>query len=187
MAIKPVVETDGEVIVSETSNSSVSSEIVPVENNDNSFLLNVDAAVEQWEQYQDLCRRILDESDYQQITVKEKDPETGKYVPVKRKFRKKSGWFKIGRAFNIDTEIVEREDFRHPKTHRVVESYYQVRATLPNGRSVVADASCDKYEKGKTNASAHDLRTTAETRATNRAVAKLVGAGEVSAEELKDE
>ena len=51
---------------------------------------NVEIAKKQWQAYQELCKGLLDKSDYQKITVKEKDPETGKYTRVEREFKKKS-------------------------------------------------------------------------------------------------
>ena len=70
---------------------------------------------------------------------------------------------------------------------RVREAYYCVRATLPNGRSVESDALCSRSEKGKDKVSDHTIMSTAKTRATNRAIAELIGAGEVSAEEMSAE
>ena len=67
---------------------------------------------------------------------------------------------------------------------RVREAYYCVRATLPNGRSVESDALCSRSERGKDKVSDHTIMSTAKTRATNRAIAELIGAGEVSAEEM---
>ena len=107
---------------------------------------NVDIAKKQWSAYQELCRGILDDSDYQKIRVSEKDPETGNYIRVEREFKKKSAWQKLGRAFNVDTRIVEKE-FQRTKTGRINEAYYCVRATLPNGRSVESDALCNRNEK----------------------------------------
>ena len=99
---------------------------------------DVDTAIEQWDAYQKLCKGLLNETDYQEIIVKEKD-EDGNYVKVKRHFKKKSAWQKLSRAFNVDTEIVDRE-LERTKMGRVREAYYCVRATLPNGRSVESDA-----------------------------------------------
>ena len=167
MAIKPTVEPKEEKTINE---------IAPIGDIQRDMqIVNVDMAVEQWEQYQELCRRLLDDTDYQLY----------KQNGESKKFPKKSAFFKLGRAFNVDTEIINKTEYRHPKTHRVIDVDYEVRATLPNGRTVVANGSCDKFEKGKNNASAHDLRATAETRATNRAISKLIGAGEVSWEEVK--
>ena len=50
---------------------------------------NVDVAIEQWDAYQKLCKGLLNDTDYQEIIVKEKD-ENGNYVKVKRHFKKKS-------------------------------------------------------------------------------------------------
>lgn len=129
---------------------------------------NVDAAIEQWDAYQKLCKGLLNDTDYQEIIVKEKD-ENGNYVKVKRHFNKKSVWQKLSRAFNVDTEIV------------------CVRATLPNGRSVESDALCSRSEKGKDKVSDHTIMSTAKTHATNRAIAELIGASETSAEEMSAE
>ena len=146
---------------------------------------NVDVAIEQWDAYQKLCKGLLNETDYQEIIVKEKD-ENGNYVKVKRHFKKKSAWQKLSRAFNVDTHIVDR-DIERTKMGRVREAYYCVRATLPNGRSVESDALCSRSEKGKDKVSDHTIMSTAKTRATNRAIAELIGAGEVSAEEMSAE
>ena len=146
---------------------------------------NVDVAIEQWDAYQKLCKGLLNETDYQEIIVKEKDAD-GNYVKVKRHFKKKSAWQKLSRAFNVDTTIVDRE-IERTKMGRVKEAYYCVRATLPNGRSVESDALCSRSEKGKDKVSDHTIMSTAKTRATNRAIAELIGAGETSAEEMTAE
>lgn len=146
---------------------------------------NVDVAIEQWDAYQKLCKGLLNETDYQEIIVKEKDAD-GNYVKVKRHFKKKSAWQKLSRAFNVDTHIVDRE-IERTKMGRVREAYYCVRATLPNGRSVESDALCSRSERGKDKVSDHTIMSTAKTRATNRAIAELIGAGEVSAEEMSAE
>ena len=155
-------------------------EIVKVDN-----VLDVDVAIEQWDAYQRLCKGLLNDNDYQEIIVKEKD-ENGNYVKVKRHFKKKSAWQKLSRAFNVDTEIVDHE-IERTKIGRVREAYYCVRASLPNGRSVESDALCSRSEKGKDKVSDHTIMSTAKTRATNRAIAELIGAGEVSAEEMSAE
>lgn len=159
---------------------SQETELVKVDN-----VPDVDVAIEQWDAYQRLCKGLLNDTDYQEIIVKEKDEE-GNYVKVKRHFKKKSAWQKLSRAFNVDTAIVDR-DLERTKTGRIKEAYYCVRATLPNGRSVESDALCSRSEKGKDKVSDHTIMSTAKTRATNRAIAELIGAGEVSAEEMSAE
>lgn len=148
-------------------------EITPVENT--GAIIDVKSSVEAWNNYQELCVKLLTPADYQKY--KDRDGSI-------KQFPKKSAWFKLGKAFNVNTEIVEKEVYR-AKNGQVKEAYYRVRAWLAN-RTVEADASCDVWEKGKMKASGHDLRTTAETRATNRAISKLIGAGEVSAEEINN-
>ena len=157
----------------------------------------VDEAVRQWEQYQELTRRLLNESDYQQIG--------------KGRFKKKSAWRKYSRAFNLNDEVqsehVERAPDGWPVWARVV-----IRAIAPNGRHAEADGECHMAERccpasygsecGKSDYSNHDccepgcnprihwshpgdIAETALTRAKNRAVSDLIGAGEVSAEEME--
>lgn len=144
---------------------------------------DVDTAIADWKTYQRVCQEILDDDDHQAFMVTEKD-ENGNKIKVEKKFRKKSGWQKLARAFNANTQIVDR-DLLRTSTGRVREAYYRIRATLPNGRTVESDALCSRKEKGKENASDHTIMSTAKTRATNRAIAELIGAGEVSAEEMK--
>ena len=168
------------MVKAELIENPTESEIVKVDT-----IPDVDVAIEQWDAYQRLCKGLLNDNDYQEIIVKEKD-ENGNYVKVKRHFKKKSAWQKLSRAFNVDTEIVDR-DIERTKMGRVREAYYCVRASLPNGRSVESDALCSRSEKGKDKVSDHTIMSTAKTRATNRAIAELIGAGEVSAEEMSAE
>lgn len=162
MAIKPTVIEE----------SKSESNVAIVDNSTNA-IIDVEQSVTAWNNYQELCVKLLNPSDYQKY--KDRDGSV-------KQFPKKSAWFKLGKAFNVNTEIVSSEVYR-AKNGQVKEAYYKVRAWLGN-RSVEADASCDVWERGKSKASGHDIRTTAETRATNRAISKLIGAGEVSAEEI---
>ncbi|WP_296862450.1 hypothetical protein [uncultured Methanobrevibacter sp.] len=147
------------MVKAELIENPTESEIVKVDT-----IPDVDVAIEQWDAYQRLCKGLLNDSDYQEIIVKEKD-ENGNYVKVKRHFKKKSAWQKLSRAFNVDTEIVDRE-IERTKMGRVREAYYCVRASLPNGRSVESDALCSRSEKGKDKVSDHTIMSTAKTRAT---------------------
>lgn len=145
-------------------------EIVVLE--DNAIMAtNVDIALEEWNAYQLFTEKLLDESDYQDIRG--------------NKFKKKSAWRKYARAFNITTEIIDKEIIRNDKG-RVTDASFIVRATLPNGRYVEAWGNCSRSEGNKTHPN-HDIPATAQTRATNRAIADLIGAGEVTAEEMMAE
>jgi hypothetical protein len=161
----------------------------------------VDQVIQQWQEYQELTRRLLDDSDYQ---------STGSGPNAKR-FKKKSAWRKYSRAFNLTDRVVfehvERAPDGWPLWARV-----RVEASAPNGRSVEADHECHVTERccdaalgaqcAKRSWSNHvccpvgctgrqhwghpgDIAATATTRAKNRAISDLIGAGEVSAEEME--
>ncbi len=138
-------------------------------------------AIEAWKKYQALKEAIVEENDVQVIEG--------------RKFLKKSYWRKVATFFNLTTEVVEE---RKEKLGKTFVWHFTVKATAPNGRFAIGVGSCDAFEKAflrdgqyvdrfgkpaKPN-SIHNIRATAETRATNRAISNLVGAGEVSAEEV---
>ena len=159
--------------------------------------VSVEKAMEEWEQYQQLTRRLLDDSDYQAIGQK--------------KFKKKSAWRKYARAFNISDRVtyehIERSLDGFPLWARI-----RVEASAPNGRVAEADHECHVNERccptiygaacPKTSWRNHtccqpgcsgrvhfahpgDIPATATTRAKNRAISDLIGAGEVSAEEME--
>jgi hypothetical protein len=74
-------------------------------------------------------------------------------------------------AFSISTEIVHENRVN-------LDGYFvyeiTVRATSPSGRYSEACASCASNEKDFTHVE-HDVRATAQTRATNRAISDLIG------------
>ena len=154
-------------------------------------LVSAKQAEEMWKQYQDLTRAILDPSDYQSISGK--------------RFKKKSAWRKYARFFNLTDEIV-KEDIERDEGGNILEARYQVKALATNGRFSVGVGSCsardkahvqDKFVNGRLqckgpcdgrkhfNNPNHDIPATAHTRAKNRAISDLIGAGEVSAEEMR--
>lgn len=144
-------------------------------------------------EYQDLCRRLLDDTDFQKIGD--------------RKFPKKSAWRKLSVAMGVTLEIVDRIHSRD-NAGRIISSEFVVRATAPNGRFADGWGSCNVFErccqqpcpKAKWNShnccpedcsgrvhfshAEHDVPATGETRAKNRAASDLFGMGEVSAEEI---
>jgi len=151
----------------------------------------IERAVEEWEQYQELCRRLLGPEDMQRIG--------------KREFRKKSGWRKLAKAFNITDKIIDSR-IDKDEDGRVISADFFVLAAAPNGRTTEGWGGCSIWERAheedKTNDKGevvcagpcngrkhfsnpdHDVPATAHTRAKNRAIADLIGAGEVSAEEI---
>jgi hypothetical protein len=167
--------------------------VIPIQRRE---LINVEQAIDEWERYQELTKRLLDDTDYQKIG--------------KQRFKKKSAWRKYARAFNISCAVVSQEVARaedgFPLFARVV-----VRATEPGGRWQDADQECHVQERCCPGAGSGactkvrfqwhdccergcdgrlhfshpgDLPATALTRAKNRAISDLIGAGEVSAEEM---
>jgi len=154
--------------------------------------------VQQWQDYQQLTRDLLDDSDYQRIGSKQ--------------FKKKSAWRKYARAFNISDRVTFEEIVRdvdgYPLYARIrVEAVHE-----GSGRRAEADHECHVKERccpaadglpcDKREWNSHrcclsgctgrihfshpgDIPATATTRAKNRAISDLIGAGEVSAEEME--
>jgi len=161
--------------------------------------VSVDEALRQWAEYQELTRKLLNDNDYQRLGGK--------------KFKKKSAWRKYARAFNISDRVtfehIERDEQGFPIFARI-----RVEATHPSGRVAEADHECHRSErccpaarlehcdsKGRgghkccvegCDGRKHwphpgDIAATALTRSKNRAISDLIGAGEVSAEEMERE
>lgn len=151
--------------------------------------VDVQAAEDFMNNYQDLVEALLDDTDYQDIWT----PNGTK------KSKKKSAWRKLATAFNISDDVIEKEIIRD-ECQRIISARYEVIATLPNGRHGVGTGGASIFDKVKkddeieptpfelrkrfTNAE-HDIISTAHTRAKSRAISDLIGAGEVSAEELE--
>lgn len=144
-------------------------------------------AIDAWNQYQELKGKIL-------------DPATDVQVIGKQEFKKKSYWRKVAAFFNLSAEVVQEEKELLPDAPGHWLYNFTVRVTAPNGRHVEGVASCDAYEKAElapdgkyrsygklaTPNNIHNVRSTAYTRAFNRAVSDMVGGGEVSAEEVSE-
>ena len=156
MAVKK--KNENEIVVVEQDSAAIST-------------VNVDQALQEWNAYQKITELMLDETDYQQIQG--------------RAFKKKSAWRKYARAFNITTEIIDKDIVKTDKG-QVKEASFIVRATLPTGRYADGWGNCSRQEGNKAHPN-HDIPATAMTRATNRAIADLIGAGEVTAEEIQAE
>ena len=88
---------------------------------------------------------------------------------------KKSGVLKLAQAFAISVELLHEE---HSEDHVDIT----VRAHHPSGVYADGIGSCGKDERP--NITRHVMRTTAYTRASNRAILALIGGGGVSAEEI---
>jgi hypothetical protein len=133
---------------------------------------SADEVLAAWRQFQDVKRSLLTIEDYQDIQGRPRI--------------EKSGWRKIAAAFGISDELLreERREVDLPTSRHFVWEV-TVRAIAPNGRYADAVGSCSSTERRFAHLD-HDVRATAHTRGKNRAVADLVGGGEVSAEEMLD-
>lgn len=134
-------------------------------------VLDTQSIIDWWKNYQDLKSKLLQQSDYQ--TIKDKT-----YI--------KKSWFrKLATAFGISIEITkeERKDLKDHNNNSYFIYEITAKAIAPNGRFSTACASCSSNERSF-NHPEHDVRATAQTRATNRAISDLIWTWEVSAEEM---
>lgn len=155
-------------------------------------LVTAEQAIREFADYQDLVRRLLDPSDYQTYF------QGGR----KQQFKKKSAWRKMRRFFGFHIELRdERIGHRHSKVDcprltipdekdcgcPTVYARYVVRATDPRtGQYVDGIGVSSTSEKNRVFTKPdHEIPATAYTRAANRAISDLIGAGEDSAEEVR--
>jgi len=100
-------------------------------------------------------------------------------------FLKKIGTQKYINAFGLSIEILDSKVY--PKDGDVIAEY-RIRATAPNGQSVIADGTKCKSEywsekyQNYGSYDLHTLKATARTRAIHIAVSDIVGYGEMSPE-----
>lgn len=97
----------------------------------------------------------------------------------------RSGWRAIELAFNINDDIAKEETIPHMDGKNFTVRIWARAWHEKSGRSVIGVGSCSSDEANKVFQHVqHDVYATAHTRAKNRAISDLVGAGEVSAEEI---
>ncbi|KAL8480563.1 hypothetical protein ACS0TY_027197 [Phlomoides rotata] len=115
-----------------------------------------------FKEYQNAAMAILEKSDYTMISG--------------NPFIKKSGWRKISFYFNLSYEIRDKT-IEFDDNHNVQRAEFIVRAYMQGGRFSDGWGSCERREK-KFMKPNHDIPSTAETRAKNRACQDLLGIGE---------
>ncbi|MEA1962909.1 MAG: hypothetical protein U9M94_01570 [Patescibacteria group bacterium] len=135
--------------------------VVPITSNDK--------ILEAWNNFNDLKLKLLEDSDF--ISIKGE------------KYAKKSAFRKLALAFGISTEIMREKRIELKNDGYAYE--ITMRASSPSGRFMSAVASCHSDERKFNKAS--DVRAIAQTRATNRSVADLIGWSAPSAEEMMSE
>lgn len=104
-----------------------------------------------------------------------------------RSFRKKEYWRAVATAFNLDVQCITPGGDERKERGDDWGFELTYRAIAPNGRSADGDGSCYASEKRGQQATVHNVRAHAHTRAFNRSVSNLVGFGEVSADEINPE
>lgn len=165
---------------------------------------SLDRIAEAFKQYQQVCETILDKTDYQIYE--------GKPRKKKSAWRKLATAFNV--STHVVSEQIERTENRHVLSASYTICAYTGPKSNP-WRQVETVGYCDINEKCCANARGekchkaawkghyccangcdgrkhwshpdHDVQSTAQTRASNRAIADLIGCGEVSAEELTDD
>ncbi|KAK6140298.1 hypothetical protein DH2020_025935 [Rehmannia glutinosa] len=115
-----------------------------------------------FKEYQNAAMAILEKSDYTMISG-------NPYI-------KKSGWRKISFYFNLSYEIKDKT-IEYDENRNVQRAEFIVRAYMQGGRFSDGWGSCERREK-KFQKPNHDIPSTAETRAKNRACQDLLGIGE---------
>lgn len=159
-----------------------------------------EVAVQAWDEYEALKKAIAKPEDIQAIEGKN--------------FLKKSYWRKVATFFNLSTEVVKEKREQVGKTFvwhftvraiagngrsaigvgscdafekaTLIDGKYMKKGKVTKwGKTASGKSYPEEFEwEPATPNSLHNIRSTAETRATNRAISNLVGGGEVSAEEV---
>ncbi|XP_047062558.1 uncharacterized protein LOC124670095 [Lolium rigidum] len=119
------------------------------------------ASVSSFRKYQEVSLSILDKGDHTMISG-------NPYI-------KKSGWRKLSCFYNISFEIKDHS-IEYDDSHSVNSAQFLVRASMQSGRFSDGWGSCDRREK-RFNKPNHDIPSTAETRAKNKACQDLLGIG----------
>lgn len=163
----------------------------------------LDNIAEAFRQYQAVCEKILNKDDYQTYE--------GKPRKKKSAWRKLATAFNVSSV--VVAKDVQRNEAGHVVSAQFTVKAFTGPQNSP-WRQVEADGYCEVHEKCCASARGekchkaawkghyccqngcsgrrhfshpdHDIIGTAQTRATNRAIADLIGCGEVSAEELTD-
>jgi hypothetical protein len=131
-------------------------------------IADIEEILESWRNFNQLKMKLLDDSDF--VTL------------MGEKYARKSTFRKLALVFGISTEIKreERVEIKDGYAYEIT-----MRASSPSGRFMTAVASCHSNERHFSKDS--DVRAIAQTRATNRAIADLIGWSAPSAEEMMSE
>lgn len=98
---------------------------------------------------------------------------------------RKSGWRKLALAFGLSDEIVQEWCERDMDDPSVFRWDYRVRVRARDGRTVEGVGSASSKERHFAHPE-HEVRALAHTRAKSRAIADMLGSGDLIAEELEE-
>ena len=167
---EPLSDPADECIISDDNKPSVEIDILPPVCMDIVRpAVTAAQAVAAWNEFQQLKKAIITQSDLQRIQGKD--------------FIKKSGWRKFAQYFNLTDDIIS--EVREPVGDTDWVWTIKVKCMAANGRSTVGVGKCASNEKKFAHLE-HDTYATAHTRAKNRAISDLIAVGEVSAEEVME-
>jgi len=135
--------------------------------------VNIDRLADSFKRFQEFKSRLLTKDD--------------SIVIAGRQYLKKSAWRKWALACSVSDELLSYE--RIPAQGKDSEGSFHYRVVVrafhkPTGRSAIGVAVASKAERKEWAHEEHDIFALCHTRAKNRAIADLVGGGEVSAEEV---
>jgi hypothetical protein len=138
--------------------------------------VDVDAARGAMTAYQEICSAVLTPDDWIG-----KPGQGGSFV-------KRSGWSKLANFYGCSVELVGETKLERNPDGDLIRAGARARATARDGRYAEGGGACgvgeDRFRTARGRQKVeHDLPSTAETRAVNRAISNLVGFGAVSAEE----
>ena len=135
-----------------------------------SLAVTPEALVDHYKQYEDIKTKLLTEKDYVMINDV--------------KAIAKSGWFKLGVAFNLDTLIIKEE--RSVSDDGIISWQIDIQCRAPNGRIVQEVGICDDGPRDRKDVAEHVVKAMAMTRATERAYIKMLGAPDMAADDRPD-
>jgi hypothetical protein len=135
--------------------------------------INIASLKKRYDTIQQIKKEILTEDDFVELSNKQKAT-------------RKSGWLKYAVAFGLSFAIVGERKEVDPTNPKMFAYHITVQCKDPTGtRTTEAVGSCTILEKS-TFTTEHIVRAMADTRATERAIIKMLGTNEKAADDLPE-
>lgn len=136
--------------------------------------IDISALKKRYEAIQQIKKEILTKDDF--VDLKSGGQAT-----------RKSGWLKYAVAFGLSFEVLSERKEVDPENPKMFAYHVTVKCKDPTGtRTTEALGSCTLNEKS-TFTTEHIVRAMADTRATERAIIKMLGTNEKAADDLPAE